>query len=364
MVIRQLSTKNFRNLNSLELSFSKGVNLFLGHNGSGKTNLLEAIFTLCLGRSHRGAADAVMVGVGGEGFLLKGCFETEFGEQNPMVAYQTGSKKKITIDSVPTRVAELYGKFCAVSSGPDDSEILSGPPSVRRLFLNIYLSQLSQAYFSEMSNYRRALAQKNAALRAERNFSPFVPQLIAHGSRIVQIRHQLLAQLAPLAERNYEEVSDGEQSSIRYLPSVPVGQAADDLSAVEERFEAALRENAIKEKVLKTSIIGPHRDDVRFEIDGLEARLHGSRGQWRTAAVALKLAVFELLTQKRGNSPVLLLDEIFAELDSQRASRLMELFGGGNKGQVFITAATEPQVQLPDNTSFFRISRGSVEGTS
>ncbi len=336
------------------------MNIFYGNNGSGKTNLLESIFTLCLGRSQRGAADSILIQDGAEVYRLEGRVETARRALPVAVAYQKGWRKKITIDGVPSKATELYDQFCAVASGPEDSDILSGSPAVRRLFIDIYLSQLSRRYISDLTDYQKAIAQKNAALKKEMDPSPFDPLVVSHGSKIIAARHKFLGSLRPLTENHYREISRGEELQMEYKPKIAVESDTCEESEIKEAFELALEENKFKEQVLKTSVVGPHRDDVLFEVGGLAARSHGSQGQWRTAAVSLKLAVYELLKEKRSTAPILLLDEIFAELDTGRTERLMELFSQSD--QIFLTTAIDPPQSLIDTARKFRIVGGAIEG--
>jgi len=362
MFVRSLSLKDFRCFGSLGVDFSPRVNVLYGENGSGKTNILEAIFTLCIGRSQRGATDTALVRVGTQGYRLEGEIETGGLLQEAEIAYQEGRRRRVRLNASEVKQAELFDRFCIVSSGPEDSNILSGGPSVRRLFLDLYLSQLSRSYLSDLSEYRRALSQKNAALKKEMDPTPFDPLVIEFGSRIIRRRGRFLSKLEQEAVQHYMAISEGESLQISYQPSVQCDAACNDQESIERAFDEALRENTYKESVLRTAVVGPHRDEISFSIGGLPARTHGSQGQWRTAAVALKLAVYELLAQKRKLRPVLLLDEIFAELDARRVSKLTELFDG--TGQLFLTTAGEPPMQLPNDSRRFRLEDNQVKEIS
>ncbi len=360
MIVESLSVTNFRNFASLGVEFVPGVNVFFGDNGSGKTNLLEAIFTLCLGRSQRGAADNILVKAEAEVYRLEGNIKTSAANLSLAVAFQKGGRRRITIDSAPAKARELYERFSVVSSGPEDSDILSGPPSARRLFIDIYLSQLSQSYLTALSDYQKALTQKNSALKQEMDPSPFDPLLCAYGSKIILARKLFIEELGPIASGHYTNIAGGEKLGIRYRPKVSCDDVDDDQAKMEEAFQEALAANAERERVLRTAVVGPHRDEVKFTIGEFPARTHGSQGQWRTAAVSLKLAVYELLRKKRSSEPILLLDEIFAELDINRAQQLMGLFVGVN--QLFLTTANEPPVTIENDVRRFRIASGGIEG--
>ena len=358
MSIETLNTTNFRNLADCRVQFGPRANVFCGNNGSGKTNLLEAVFTLCLGRSQRGAGDQVLVQSGAEFYRLEGEIVTRGQAHQLAIACQTGGRKKVFIDSLTTRTSELYDYCCLVAAGPEDSEILNGPPAARRLFLDLYLAQLVSGYLADLSDYQRVLAQRNAALRREMSPEPFDPLLVEYGVKVMLGRDVFLGQLGDRATRAYGRITGGEPLCMSYEPRVPFDRGVQDRGAVAEVFRAELARQSDRERAAQISLVGPHRDEVAFEICGFPARTHGSQGQWRAAAVALKLGVYELLKEKRGEPPVLLLDEIFAELDSERANRLVEGFADAD--QLFLTTAAEPPDSLFEMARRFRIVAGKV----
>jgi len=168
-----------------------------------------------------------------------------------------------------------------------------------------------------------------------------------------------LDELGPITSNHYSNIAGGEKLGIRYRPKVSCDNAESELEEIEESFRDALEANADRERILRTAVVGPHRDEIKFTIGEFPARTHGSQGQWRTAAVSLKLAVYEMLKNKRSSQPILLLDEIFAELDMNRAQHLMELFAGVN--QLFLTTASEPPVTIENHVRRFRITNGNIE---
>lgn len=363
MIITGIKINGFRNFETLKSDFVPGANIFFGNNGSGKTNFLESLFVLCLGRSQLGVPDAVLLKNDEEYYRLEGNIGKDGRAQEIAVAYQRGGRKKVTVDGVPSRASELFDNFCAVSTGPEDSVILSGPPSARRTFLDMYLSQLSRGYLSDLTAYHKVLSQKNAALKNDMDPSPFEPQLVGHGARVILKRIEFLAALRQKAVGYYADISGGETFDLIYKPTLTNGEDRFDevtgLADIETQFEKCLDEQFDKERYLKTTIVGPHRDEIYFEIAGLPARQYGSQGQWRTAAISLKLGVYHLLKEKRKASPVLLLDEIFAELDRRRVESLINAFGGFD--QLFLTTAGTPPEQLTAGGRCYRIVKGAIE---
>jgi DNA replication and repair protein RecF len=290
-----------------------------------------------------------------------GRIEHDDEEHGVAVAYQRGGRKRITIDEVPVRAADLYERYLAVSAGPEDTEILAGAPSARRTFIDMYLSQFSRNYISLLIDYQRTLAQKNAALRNGTTPDPFNALLVPLGAKITATRMRFLGALAPSSAEHYRQIAAGGAFSLRYKASAAPEIEGADEAQVSEQFERKLGSYAERERIMQTSLVGPHRDDILFEIGDYPARTHASQGELRTGAIALKLGVYELLAQQRGTVPLLLLDEIFAELDPKRTAGLVESFAGFR--QLFLTTASEPPASLRGQTGRrFEISRGSVTG--
>ena len=362
MRIDSLLLTNFRNFKSALIQPGKGVNIFVGDNGSGKTNLLEALFTLCLGRSQRGARDLMMVRENGEDyFRLEGVGECGGVEVRLTCAYEKGGRKKITADNNPVRISRLYELISIISMAPEDVALFTGSPAVRRRFLDLHLSQASPSYLADLTDYNKALAQKNSFLKDHPGGEcPFDPLLIQYGSRIMKARHGFIHFIKALAPGYYDRIIDqiaAPEAPIffcEYAPNVPI-DAREDITA---RFEAQLAANRRREEVLETAVVGPHRDDIDFVINKFPARGYGSQGELRSAGVAIMMAAANFLESRREEKPVLLLDEIFAELDHARREHLALLFDGFE--QIFLTTAIEPPKALHERAVFFRIRSGEV----
>jgi DNA replication and repair protein RecF len=219
------------------------------------------------------------------------------------------------------------------------------------------MSQYSRSYLDNLKDYHRVLLQKNAALKAQMDTSAYDDLLIRYGAQIIKARLEFIQILSKVASRHYAEIAHGELLDIKYESCVPSDMT--DPVIIQEALASALAQGAARERATGLSVVGPHRDDMTISIGEYPARTHGSQGQWRTAAVSLKLSVYELLREKRKVAPVLLLDEIFAELDANRALRLIDAFSGYR--QLFLTTAVEPPEPLRTNGGRFRISRGTVE---
>jgi DNA replication and repair protein RecF len=360
MQVKSLKISSFRNIHSCALKLSESINVFYGKNGSGKTNLLEAIFILLLARSPRRATDSIMLKESAEFYRVEGEVHTNGKSDEIAVAYQIGGRKKITIGQISARASELFENFCAVSTSPDDAELLSGAPARRREFVNIYLSQASQKYIADLSDYQKALAQKNAFLKQQDNTgeTPYDDLMVKYGTAVIMARRKFLNAVGRYAVANYEKISGGQRLGISYIPSVAIDGNTGDADVIEQNFRKKLTRFRERERILQTALVGPHRDDVEFLIRDLPARTHGSQGEIRTAAISLKLAVFDYLKEIRKVTPVLLLDEIFAELDAGRQEMLIKQFG--RFGQIFLTTASSVPETLAAQARKFRIENGAV----
>lgn len=358
MIIKSIQLNKFRNFQNLKTEFSPNVNIFYGNNGSGKTNLLESIFVLCLGRSHRAATESVLIKKGEDYYRIEGNINKDDKDLELAVAYQKNSRKKITIDKVPIRISELYENFCAVAVGPEDSEILAGSPSVRRTFIDIYLSQYSRKYLSLLTDYYKVLNQKNAGLKNKIDISAYNELLITTGSEIMLLRSSFLSEIQLETNANYKKIAGDFEFDIQYKPSVKIKETDNRLDDYHARFRENLDDYKTKESIMERSLVGPHLDDISFTIDNLPARNFGSQGEIRTAALSLKLAVYNLIQEKRQTPPLLLLDEIFAELDPDRSEGLIKLFANFN--QLFLTTAIEPPDFLKQQGRSFQIKNGQI----
>jgi DNA replication and repair protein RecF len=360
LFIDNLNLTSFRNFESCHLRFGSDVNVLYGKNGSGKTNILEAIFVLLLGRSPRGAVDMVMLKESADYYRIEGDINIDEKSHGFAIAHQKGGRKKITIDKVTSRTSDLFEKCAAVSAAPEDVDLLAGPPAKRREFINIYQSQVSAKYIADMSDYQKALAQKNAFLKQENNSgdTPYDDLLIKYGSIIMAARNNFLENIGKTAAMHYQKIAQGQTFTINYKPSVKFDIAKSNIDIIEKAFREKLNRYKEKEKIMQRALVGPHRDDVEFYIGDFPARTHGSQGELRTAAIALKLAVFDYLKKIRRETPILLLDEIFAELDENRKELLVELFG--QFGQLFLTTASQVPQKLRETSRRFKIENGAV----
>ncbi len=375
MVLRRLELRHFRNLGVQELTFPPEGVAVVGDNAQGKTNLLEAIYYLESFRSFRGAGDGELTAFSEDVFYVRGSVD---GEEPATVAAgfdRRTRSKKVTVDGSDTiRISAALGRLGAVVFSTTDTELVAGGPSVRRRFLDIALSLNRSGYLEALQEYRRTLAQRNAALRTDGGglglrdrVRPWERGLVKQGARLTRMRQEWVSEWGGHFARYYETVSGGDSAAISYRPNLrpsgPEGTRADvagsagpdepapDEDALREVFIARLDERWQRDSRLGVTSAGPHRDELLVTIDTgertLPARAYGSGGQRRTAALALRLTEAATIRKQRGAEPILLIDDAFAELDSGRSGRLAGLLAEEGTGQVILTVPKEADVRLP-----------------
>jgi DNA replication and repair protein RecF len=347
MKLLSVDIVNFRNHAHTGLSTAERVNGFIGENGQGKTSLLEAISALCLTKSVFGSGDDALLQIGKEAFSVRGEFGGDTG-----IRYAVGlsysaveDEKGFTVNgAAPERFAAVVGQFPVVALDPEMGTITCGGPVERRKFLDFVIAQASRIYLEDLIEYRRVLKQRNRILLDARltrvdcreSLEPWSAELVDRGSRIITRRVAFIEEFKPLVEEAYHDLAGRvETPGIQYKPAIPIGEGASD-EDIRVAFEAELGRKWEDERQTGATLVGPHRDEVGMTINGLGVRKYASQGQHKTLVVALKVAEFWYLQRRRNERPILLLDDIFGELDGHRAERLLELIGC--LGQAFITA--------------------------
>jgi DNA replication and repair protein RecF len=351
-ILVRLSLARFRNYRSVTIQPGPGFNIVTGENAQGKTNLLEAVFLVSTGRLLRGSRDAQAILHGEDTALV----EAELADTGTTVAVELrrGVRKRVMLNGAGLpRPSDVLGRIPTVSFSAADLAIVRGEPADRRHFLDSELSQLYPAYLRHLSVYKRALEQRNSLLKVAQEsfveleaFEVWETQLASHGAELRRHRREWVTSIAPVVVAAHADLGGGEGVSVEYVER-------DDGDLAASRFEDIRR---------GVTGVGPHRDELAIEIGGVEARAFGSQGQQRTAVIALKLAVLESAASVLGVPPVLLLDDVFSDLDQGRRSRLVErsLELGG---QVFLTC-TEPEqagVELVGRSKVFKVVSGTVE---
>ena len=339
--LRRLAIRDFRNLGRVDLSPPPEGLALIGENGQGKTNFLEAIYYLQLLRSFRGARDLELVRFGSMGFHLSAHINAGRVHEVAVGFERVGQRKRATLNgSVPERLSDALGAFPALIFSPHDTSLVAGAPGVRRRFLDVMLALTSKAYLAALQRYRTALAHRNAALRevagsggaaGDTRVAVWEPALAEYGALLWRERAAWTEMHALHFAELCAEIGERGAARMRYVSALESANG-DVLGTLREGLERR-RAMDIRRGLTHT---GPHRDDVELTLDGRELRTYGSAGQQRTAAIVLRLLEAATLRAHAGTEPVVLLDDPFAELDSRRSERILELLNAEGRGQTVL----------------------------
>lgn len=333
MRLRRLRLRNHRNYAQLDLTPGEGVNVFIGPNGQGKTNLLEAVAMLALSSSPRVRRESEVVGPLGPGSRIEAAVGDGRTEHEISIALDVDgerTRRTIEVDGVRRRAVDLPGNFRVTLFWPDDLGLVKAGPELRRRYLNQMLVQVEPGYARALAGLRRVLEQRNSLLRrmaagegGDDVLEAWNEELVKVSAEIAGARARAVAELQPEASRCHGRIAAGERLLVAY-------------EGPPENFAEAVHNSLAEDLRRGSTSIGPHRDDVRILLDGEEARSFASQGQQRTAVVSLKLAEAALIERRTGERPVLLLDDVLSELDGDRRAALLDEVGAG--GQVIVTS--------------------------
>jgi len=361
--VARLELVDFRSYRSAELDLPRGTSVLVGPNGRGKTNVLEALHRIAVGSSHRVAGDSTLVREGADEAVVRTRIVTDEGRERSVDLQFGGGRTRAKVDGQPVRrSAEACGVLTVVAFAPEDLSLVRGDPADRRRFLDQLLTQRRPSYGAALTELERVLRQRNALLRDLRTgavrdrdlLDVFTGQLVAHGAPIVTARLAALARLGGPVSEVHARLTGGDvpltltHRAEAEIDALSAGAGADpdgvpDVAAVAEAMRAAIARRAQEEDRRGVSLVGPHRDDVTIELDGMPARTTASQGEAWSVALACKVGATPLLTEV-GDRPVLLLDDVFSELDERRRTRVVELCDGFD--QVLVTAAVDADVPL------------------
>lgn len=375
MWLRALRLEDFRIFSSLDLELEPGLNFLFGPNGSGKTSILEAVSWLAVSRSLRGASESEVVRWGAQRFGVGGECTEGARRTSIVLRYQRGGPREVTVGGEPlARLSDLLGILRVAWFGPEDTAVTKGGPAERRRLLDMALCQIDPAYLAALSEYRRALRQRNEALLAwgrdedsDRVVGVWTEQLVKSGSRVVAARLGFLEPFGAQVAVAHRAIAPGDEIALAYRGSTAPGDGDEvsgergaDEASVAAAFRAAIARAEEDERRRGFTLVGPHRDDVEVRLNGRSLRSFGSQGQHRTAAIALKLGEAAMLAAD-GHGVTVLLDDVLSELDDGRASALVDLVGG--IGQALVTS-TRPLPVVPGIAcASFRVEAGEVVRT-
>lgn len=368
MHLQKLSLLNFKNYAEATLSFSPAANAFVGDNGSGKTNLLDAIHYLSLCKSYFNPADNQNIKHDADFLLVQGTYVLNGHEENIYCGLKRNQRKIFKRNNKEyERLADHIGLLPVVMISPVDSMLITEGSEERRKFIDSIISQYDKLYLDDLISYNKVVAHRNALLKQfaqNRNFDRSMleiwdDQLVPLADKIFVKRHEFISRFSPIFQQHYRFISDAkEEVSVVYESHLEKGN-----------FSSTLASALDKDRMMQYTTVGIHKDDLDFEIGGHPVKRFASQGQQKSFLIALKLAQFEFIREITGVKPILLLDDIFDKLDDTRVTRLMELVSRENFGQLFISDAHPERVKkifesIGLDIRVFEIERGEVKNSS
>lgn len=358
MILSSFRAHQFRNIGDCELFFTPGVNLLIGENAQGKTNVLEGIYLFARGKSFRGGAERELTKFGTDGFSLGITFRDERREQALTYSFEGGSRRREK-NGAPVRLGEMLGVFRAVLFYPEHLQIVKGAPEKRREFLNVAVAGVDTTYLGLYTKYAKILENRNALLKqASKGLPVDREELVAWSESLALAatdvylrRRAYLLGFAPRAEEQMSAISDEKETLLLTLEADTDKETPE---AVADDYRACFLSHLERECAAGCTLFGPHRDDIGILLSGLDARVYASQGQQRSIVLALKLAEGEYNREKTGDYPVFLLDDVLSELD---ASRRAYLIGAGGERQLIVTSCEETMCGAAEN--IIRVSGGN-----
>lgn len=322
MKINSLKLKNFRNYDLLSLNLNPATNIFYGDNAQGKTNILESIYLCGTSKSHRGTKDRDMIMFGQEESHIEVVVDKRGITYRIDMHLKKNKAKGIAINHIPIKKAsELFGILNVVFFSPEDLNIIKNGPSERRRFVDMELSQINRVYLNNLSNYHRIVSQRNHLLKdiyyndsLKETLDIWDMQLITYGNKIIEERKKFIADVNEIISDIHKKITGGKENmEVIYEPNTG-----------DESFDEVLKRHRERDLKMMSTSSGPHRDDICFEVNGIDIRKFGSQGQQRTAALSLKLSEIELMKRITKDKPILLLDDVLSELDKHRQNYLLD----------------------------------------
>lgn len=362
MQAKKLKLKDFRNYSEQELLFADGVNIIFGDNAQGKTNILEAIYMFSMGKANRARKDSELIRYGCDSAKTELCFCGNDRENNAEISLFKNHRKVITVNDIPIRRnSELVGRFPVIYFGPEYLSLVKEGPKQRRKSIDILISQLRPRYFSALSDLKKITESKNALLKMDRPNKAMLEiineKLSSVSAEVIFYRSEYIAKTARLAADIQLEASNGaEKLEMLYTSSIgdTAGMGVDEIKSA---FDKRLEDVGKRELDTREAVIGPHREDIEYLINGKSAKAFASQGQQKTIVLVQKLAEVGIIREETGENPVLLLDDIMSELDKKRRAFILNHI---NDTQIMITCTDTDGFDIPGHVRLFEVKGGSA----
>lgn len=365
MILKTLQIKNFRNYDNLDISLSPNTTIIYGDNGQGKTNLLESIYVLAFTKSHRSFIDKNLIKNDKESAVIKGTILTDISYNLEIILNKNKKQVKIDNNSV-SKLADYIEKMNIIIFCSDDLELIKGFPSERRKYLNLELSQISPNYYNTINDYNKLLKIRNDYLKQINNgeeidqnyFKILTDYIVEKSVFIYQMRYKYIERLNKICPDIFKEITGKEGFNIKYKSSIELTDLSKDF--IRKQMQDALNNNLDREIKLKSTLYGPHHDDFEFCLNEENLKNYGSQGQQRIAVLALKLSEIQILKDYKKTSPIILLDDVFSELDNDKKNNLLKFID--NDMQVVITTTDLYNIdqKIIDKAKLIKIKQGKI----
>lgn len=362
MHIKSIYLNNFRNYDELKLDFTNGINIIVGENGQGKTNLLESIYVLGLTKSHRSFIDNNLIKDGENKSVIQGIIEKE--NINTKYEVEIGNSKLLKIDNDKVKkLSDYISNINIIIFYPDDLEIIKGSPNLRRRFINLEISQLYSNYIIILNDYNKLLKMRNDYLKntyIDDNYLNIITNyLIDKASKLITMRKKFIDKLNEIVPKIYKDISELENFSIKYKCCIKINDYTEQ--NIVEKLKKIQNELKDSEKKYKSTLFGPHKDDIEFYLNNYNLKLYGSQGQQRMAVLALKLAEIEIFKKYKNTLPILLLDDVFSELDDKKKNNLLNYINENTQTIITTTDINNINKNIVEKSNIIEILDGNIK---
>lgn len=366
MRIRDIKLLNFRNYDDLKLEFSDNINVIIGNNGEGKTNILESVYVLSLTKSNRYGIDTDLIQFKKNAFKIEGNVVDDDLLRKFSISFSK-NKKIVSINGKEIKkISDYISNFCVISFAPVDLEIIKGSPSIRRNFLNIEISQLYNNYINYLNEYNFILKMRNDYLKKmnlngmvdKRYLDVINEKIIEKAVRIYEYRFKFIEEVNSLIENIFYKIAGIKSLKVIFENSLSLGNFNEDLikSAMKDKFA----KNYYQELMLGNTLTGPHRDDFKFVLNGMDMKLYSSQGQQRLAIIAFKIAELYIFKRIKKSYPVLLLDDIFSEIDIRKRNKIIKYLNNDIQTIITTTDIVDISEELLEKARIFKIKNGKI----
>lgn len=367
MYLKQIYADNFRNYEHLELSLYPGINIIYGENAQGKTNLLESIYVLGLTKSHRATIDNTLIKTESDTAYIKGNLMID-NHSHQLEIGISNKKKLLKLDSTEVKkVSEYISNMNIIIFYPEDLELVKGGPAVRRRFMNLELSQLYATYFDVLNDYNKLLKMRNDCLKCylkkevvdDSYFEILTKYFVNKATLLYQMRKKFINKLNSYAKEIFYDISGIDGFNLNYHCHIDL----ESTISFEEQLEEKLKKHSQAEKATGLTLVGPHRDDIDFLLNEQNMKLYSSQGQQRMAVLAVKLAEIEIFKDYRKDTPILLLDDVFSELDELKRNNLLNYIQDNTQTIITTTELEHLNSDLVNQAKVIQIKNGNVVHT-